>query len=43
MAWSGVGKRSVFFENYERLKSCEHATEKSKEAQIIIDICSLLY
>jgi len=43
VAWGSVGKRSILFENYERLKSCENTTEKSKEAQVIVDISSLFY
>jgi hypothetical protein len=41
MTWGCVGKRSVLFENYEGLESCENTTEKSKEAQVVVDICCL--
>lgn len=43
MAWGRVGKRSILFENYEGLESCENTTEKSKEAKVVVDICCLFY
>lgn len=43
VAWGGISKRSILFEYYEGLKSCENTTEKSKEAEIIVDIGGLFY
>jgi hypothetical protein len=41
VAWLGISKRFVLFENYERFKGRENAAEEAKEAKVIIDVSSL--